>query len=337
MAFFDPRDKKVVFGTSDCNVIEPIKHQFAWDAFNTGLANFWLPTEVNMSADIQDWRGDKLTTEERTVVKRSMGFFSTAESLVVNNLCFAVYKHLTSPECRLFVLEQAHQEAVHTLSYQYIIESLNLDQVETYEMYMKVPAVRNKAEWAQKFSDTLCSDTFKVTRETLPEFIRCLSAFYLCFEGVFFAAGFAQLFAIGRRNLLSATCEQIQYINRDELTHYHFGVDLINCLREEQPTVFTPELEQDITSIVKDAVALEKAYCADTMPNGYLGMSLQDYQRYLEFIGNDRLAAVGLSPVYPTRSNPLPWMDELFSLRKDTNFFEKKVKEYSREGLTWDD
>lgn len=336
------QNKKIVLGDSDVMIIEPIQHKFAWDAFLKGNKNFWLPNEISMAADIALWKSNKLTDEERVVIKRSMGFFATADSIVVNNLVLAVYRHLTSPECRLFLLGQAYQEAIHTLSYQHIIESLNLDQQETYEMYKNVPAVAAKANYAEPFCNHLCNPNFHIQTITdVKEFLKDLVAFYLVFEGIFFYVGFAQIFALSRRNIMTNTAEQIQYIARDEITHYEFGIKLINEIIKENPKAWTADIQEECRGIVLEGAELESRYAYDTMPNGLLGVRASDYAEYIWYITHQRLRSIGLSGLEKSvkcdvTRNPFPWMDEQLNLGKEKNFFETRVTEYQAGGLRWD-
>ncbi|HAZ41356.1 MAG TPA: ribonucleotide-diphosphate reductase subunit beta, partial [Methylococcaceae bacterium] len=121
----------------------------------------WMPQEINMNADIALWKStDGLTEDERIIIKRNLGFFSTADSLVANNLVLAVYRHITNPECRQYLLRQAFEEALHTHAYQYVVESLGMDEGEVFNMYRELPAVSRKAEWALPFTQSLGDPTF---------------------------------------------------------------------------------------------------------------------------------------------------------------------------------
>ncbi len=194
-------DKRIINCRADLNQLVPFKYKWAWDKYLASCANHWMPNEINMSADIALWKDPNgLTTDERTIIKRSLGFFSTADSLVANNLVLAVYRHITNPECRQYLLRQAFEEAIHTHSYQHIIESLGLDEAEVFNMYREVPAVAKKAAWAIPFTRSLSDRKFSTgTPEKDQRLLRDLIAFYIVFEGIFFYVGFTQIFAMGRR------------------------------------------------------------------------------------------------------------------------------------------
>jgi ribonucleoside-diphosphate reductase beta chain len=318
----------------------PFKYNWAWDKYITGCANHWMPNEINMSADLALWNDPNgLTPEERLIIKRNLGFFSTADSLVANNLVLAVYRHITNPECRQYLLRQAFEEALHTHAYQYIIQSLGLDETEVFNMYREVPSVSTKACWALPFTQSLGDPNFHTgTPETDQRLLRDLIAFYVIFEGIFFYVGFTQILSMGRRNKMVGTAEQFQYILRDESMHMNFGIDVINQIKIENPHLWTESFQNEIIEMIKSGVELEYAYAKDTMPNGILGMNAELFQSYLQFIANRRFNQIGLPEQYPGAQNPFPWMSEMLDLKKEKNFFETRVIEYQAGGtLSWDD
>lgn len=332
-------DKKIINCRADVNQLVPFKYEWAWQKYLDGCANHWMPQEVNMTADIALWKDPQgLTDDERLVIKRNLGFFSTADSLVANNLVLAVYRHITNPECRQYLLRQAFEEALHTHAYQYVIQSLGLDEGEVFNMYREVPAVARKAEWALPFTQHLADPDFHTgTVENDQKLLRELVAFYVIFEGIFFYVGFVQILSMGRRNKMTGTAEQFQYILRDESMHMNFGMDVINQIKLENPDLWTPEFQADITGMIREAVELETAYAQDTMPRGVLGLNAGMFADYLRFIANRRCGQIGLSEQYPGASNPFPWMSEVLDLKKEKNFFETRVTEYQTGGaLNWE-
>ena len=331
-------DKKIINCRADLNQLVPFKYQWAWQKYLDACANHWMPQEVNMTADIALWKSaDGLTADERMIIKRNLGFFATADSLVANNLVLAVYRHITNPECRQYLLRQAFEEALHTHAYQYVIESLAMDEGEIFNMYREVPAVARKAEWALPFTQHLSDPHFSTgTPEADQALLRELIAFYVIFEGIFFYVGFAQILSMGRRNKMAGTAEQFQYILRDESMHMNFGIDVINQIKLENPHLWTNDFKGEITAMIRDAVKIESQYAFDTMPNGILGLNAPMFKEYLEFIANRRCAQIGLSEQYPGVSNPFPWMSEALDLKKEKNFFETRVTEYQTGGaLSW--
>ncbi|HLF66273.1 MAG TPA: ribonucleotide-diphosphate reductase subunit beta, partial [Gammaproteobacteria bacterium] len=251
-------EKRMINCRADVNQLEPIKYDWAWGKYNDGCANHWMPQEINMTADVILWKSNGLSDDERIIIERNLGFFSTADSLVANNLVLAVYRHITNPECRQYLLRQAFEEAVHTHAYQYVIESLGIDQARAFNMYHEVPSIAAKAAWAMPYTESLADPHFSTgTKENDQRLLRDLIAFYVVFEGIFFYVGFVQVLSMGRRNKMIGTSEQFQYILRDESMHLNFGIDVINQIKIENPHLWTPEFQREAIDIVKQGVELE--------------------------------------------------------------------------------
>ncbi|WP_416139478.1 ribonucleotide-diphosphate reductase subunit beta [Halomonas sp. HK25] len=332
-------DKQMINARADLNQLVPFKYEWAWQKYLDGSANHWMPQEVNMNADIALWKSqDGLTPDERRIVERSLGYFSTADSLVANNLVLALYRLITNPECRQYLLRQAFEEAIHTHAYQYCVESLSMDEGAVFNMYREVPSVAAKSAWSLKHTQSLARADFNTgTPETDQELLRNLVAFYCVTEGIFFYCGFSQILSMGRRNKMTGVAEQFQYILRDESMHLNFGVDMINQIKIENPHLWTPEFQDEVTQMILEGTELEIAYARDTMPRGVLGMNAAIMEEYLHFICNRRLAQIGLKEQFPGAKNPFPWMSEIIDLRKEKNFFETRVTEYQVGGaLSWD-
>lgn len=333
-------DKKIINCRADLNQLVPFKYKWAWQKYLSGCANQWMPNEINMTADIVLWKDPQgLAADERMIVKRSLGFFSTADSLVANNLVLAIYRHITNPECRQYLLRQAFEEALHTHAYQHIIESLGLDETEVFNMYRELPVVAKKAMWALSFTQSITDPTFKTgTIEDDQRLLRDLIAFYVVFEGLFFYVGFTQILAMGRRGKMTGTSEQFQYILRDESMHVNFGIDVINQIKIENPHLWTKNFQEEVIEMILDGVELEYQYAKDTMPRGILGLNAEMFKDYLQYIANRRFVQIGLFEQFPRTKNTFPWMSEMIDLRKEKNFFETRVIEYQAGGtLRWDE
>lgn len=331
--------KQMINCRADLNQLVPFKYEWAWQKYQDGCANHWMPQEVNMTADIALWKTPEgLTDDERRIVKRNLGFFSTADSLVANNLVLAVYRLITNPECRQYILRQAFEEAIHTHAYQYCIESLGMDEGEIFNMYHEIPSVAKKAAWGLKYTRSISDPTFNTgTVETDKELLRNLIAYYCVLEGIFFYCGFTQILSMGRRNKMTGVAEQFQYILRDESMHLNFGIDVINQIKIENPHLWDASMKDEATQMILQGTQLEIEYARDTMPRGVLGMNAAMMEDYLKFIANRRLTQIGLKEEYPGTVNPFPWMSEIMDLKKEKNFFETRVIEYQTGGaLSWD-
>ena len=332
-------DKRIINGRTDVNQLVPFKYKWAWNKYLAACANHWMPQEINMSRDIALWKDPAgLTEDERRVVKRNLGFFVTADSLAANNIVLGTYRHITAPECRQFLLRQAFEEAIHTHAYQYIVESLGLDEGEIFNAYHEIASIRAKDEFLIPFIDTLTDPNFTTgTLENDQKLLKSLIVFACLMEGLFFYVGFAQILALGRQNKMTGAAEQYQYILRDESMHCNFGIDLINTIKLENPHLWTPEFREEIRALFVKGVELEYRYAEDTMPRGVLGLNAAMFKEYLRYIANRRCQQIGLDQLFEGASNPFPWMAEMIDLKKEKNFFETRVTEYQTGGaLSWD-
>ena len=332
-------DKRIINGQTDVNQLVPFKYKWAWEKYLATCANHWMPQEVNMTRDIALWKDPNgLTEDERRIIKRNLGFFVTADSLAANNIVLGTYRQITAPECRQYLLRQAFEEAIHTHAYQYIVESLGLDQSEIFNAYHEVPSIRDKDEFLIPFIDVLTDPAFKTgTLENDQKLLRSLIVFACVMEGLFFYVGFTQILAMGRQNKMTGAAEQYQYILRDESLHCNFGIDLINQIKLENPQLWTPAFKEEIRTIFEKAVELEYRYAEDTMPRGVLGLNAPMFKGYLRYICNRRCMQIGLDTMFPNEENPFPWMSEMIDLKKERNFFETRVIEYQTGGaLNWE-
>ncbi len=337
-ARIDAREKRLInCHQVDVNQLMPLKYHWAWEHYVNACANHWMPTEVAMNKDIETWKSSKLTADERRVILRNLGFFATAESLVGNNLVLAIFRHVTNAECRQYLLRQAFEEAVHTHTFLYVVESLGLNEGEVFNMYHEVPAIAAKDDFEMELTTEILSENFTTdTFEGAQAFLKNLIGYYLIMEGIFFYTGFVMVLSFHRRNLMTGIGEQFQYILRDETIHLNFGVDLINGIRNENPQLWTAEFQQAMIARVRQAVELEIAYARDVLPRGILGLNADLFRDYVQFIADRRLERIGL-PVQYGSSNPFPWMSETIDLSKEKNFFETRVTEYqSASTLSWD-
>ena len=332
-------DKRIINGKTDVNQLVPFKYKWAWEKYLASCANHWMPQEVNMNRDIALWKDPNgLTEDERRIIMRNLGFFVTADSLAANNIVLGSYRHITAPECRQFLLRQAFEEAIHTHAYQYIVESLGLDEGEIFNAYNEIKSIRDKDQFLIPFINVLCDPTFKTgTLETDRQLLKSLIVFACLMEGLFFYVGFTQILSMGRQNKMTGAAEQYQYILRDESMHCNFGIDLINTIKLENPMLWTPEFRAEIKALFMEAVELEYRYAEDTMPRGVLGLNASMFKGYLRYIANRRATQIGLEALFPNEENPFPWMSEMIDLKKERNFFETRVIEYQSGGaLSWD-
>src|ERR1700733_859525 len=332
--------KKGILNNSavDPNKILPMTYLWARQHYKDGVANNWSPEEGSMQKDIEQWKSPTFLTEtERRMILYNLGFFSTAESLTANNLVLAVYKHVTNPECRQYLLRQAFEEAIHTDTFIYCCDSFGLDPNDIYNMYETIPSIKEKDDFVIKLTTSLFDPNFApIGTANIQQFLHDLIGYYVIMEGIFFYAGFAMMLALKRQDKMVGVGEQFEYIMRDESLHLAFGCDLINTIKAENPQVWTADFQQDLVELIKHAVTLEKRYAYDACPQGVLGINPDQFGEYVEYIADRRLERIDLPKVYGT-INPFPWMSQAVDLNKEKNFFESRVTEYqTAASLEWE-
>ncbi len=322
---------------TDPNKILPMKYLWARTYYKSGVANNWTPEEISMQRDVEQWKTPGVISDkERELVLLNLGFFSTAESLTANNIVLALYKHVTNPECRQYLLRQAFEEAIHTDTFIYCCDTLGLDPDYIYTMYQNVDIIKEKDDFVVNLTQSLMDKDFEIVDvKTMQMFVRDLIGFYVIMEGIFFYAGFAMMLSLKRHKKMIGIGEQFEYIMRDESLHLAFGCDLINTIIKENPDVWTQEFQLEVIDLIKKAVELEMTYAIKACPDGLLGITSKQFCDYVCYIADRRLLRLGLPKNYD-KENPFLWMSEATDLSKEKNFFETRVTEYQTGGsLEW--
>lgn len=324
--------------TASVNQILPFRQKWAWDMYEKAIKNNWIPTEVPMSKDIQNWKSNDenvLSEDERLVLKRCMGFFAGTESLVANNLVF-LSKWITDPCSRQYMSRQMYEECLHNHTVVYVCESLGLNQSELYEAYKNIPSIKAKDDFLMSITTDLSSSSFETdTVEGKRELLKSGFAYWVICEGIFFYSGFAMLLAMHEK--FPGIAEQIQYTLRDESLHIEFGANILNTIKDQYKEVWIKELEDELTELVKKAVELEIQYAEDVLPRGILGLNSSMFVKYMQFIANRRFEKMGMKFRYESNENPFPWMSEVIDTKKQKNFFETRVIDYQDDSALEDD
>ena len=322
---------------TDPNKMLPMHYLWARAHYKNGVANNWVPEEIPMQGDVEQWKSDTaLSAAERRLVKYNLGFFSTAESLTANNIVLAVYKHITNPECRQYLLRQAFEEAIHTDTFIYCCDSLGLDSDQIYNMYQSVPSIQDKDSFVINLTKSVFNPHFVIdSTKHIQDFVHDLVGFYVIMEGIFFYAGFAMMLAMKRKGKMIGIGEQFEFIMRDESVHLAFGCDLINNIKKEHPEIWTADFQSSLSVLIAKSVDYERIYARDACPDGIVGINAEQFVTYVEYIANRRLRRIGLPEQYGS-INPFPWMSQSTDLQKEKNFFETRVTEYQSGSLDWD-
>lgn len=315
-------------------------HPYLYKLWKDSLANHWSPFEINMAEDIKQWATPgALSDDEKLLIKRVLGFFSSGESLVANNIFLSEYKYLTDGAARQYLSIKAKEESVHNSTIEICCSSLNLSVEEVAKAYLNIKTIKSKDEFvANNTKDLVNNSSFDIkTVQGKQDFIKNLFVYYMVMEGVWFYPNFAMLLSLGRQNKMMGICDQIRYICHDESNHLKAGSYFINTIKSEYPEVWTPEFRTSLENTIKEAVELELDYAKETLPNGILGLNANMFVDYCKYIGNRRLESVGLDFRFDSDKNPFPWLGEQVDTQPMAAFFERKERAYQNASAIVDD
>lgn len=318
-------DKRVVNGLTDVNQLAPFKYPWAWEYFLNANKNHWTPLDVNMTQDVHDYH-HKLNDAERHVFENVLAYLTTSDILAMRNIGLAVMEKMTAPELQIYQARQVFEEAMHTWTYQHCIETIGLEQGEIYNRYRVVPQIHNKIKLANLRLEAALDPAIDLSqRDDLERFVMSYLFFAAIFEGCWFYNGFSPIFALQRRGLMKGTAEQFQYIMRDEIMHYGFGMKVVKQIIEEEGISLDPVAVADLWH---ECEAAEHSYARFLLPEPILGYNADDHIEQFRYLANRRAKQLKLTAPFPGANNALPWLNEQANLRKEKNFFETRVTEY---------
>ena len=325
--------KKVINGrkTMTFNLL-PLKYQWAYDLYRTMKANHWEPEDVPMGKDIEQWRDDKeLSDAERWIIRMGIGYFSAAEGIVGDNIQHVIRELVTAPELKLVLGRHAHEENIHADSLLYMISSLGINPHECEAMFEDVETIVRKNEFVSRISNGLRRDLDLTDIDNKKLFAKNMFVFGQCMEGTQFYGLFGMILSLYRQNKFPGIGQMFRYTLRDESNHIELLRNLFMDLVEENRDIWTPEFKEELRQTMAEAVALEKDFIRDCLPVNAVGLSLEDFLTYIDFIADRRLEGCGLEALSNgTVKNPLPWLAEMMDIKKEQNFFEGRVTEYQK-------
>jgi ribonucleoside-diphosphate reductase beta chain len=308
--------------------LRPMKYPVFLEMFKTAIRNTWTVEEVDFATDVTDLRS-RMKPAEQHLIKRLVAFFATGDSIVGNNLVLNLYKHVNSPEARMYLSRQLYEEALHVQFYLTLLDTYVTDPQERTEAFAAVeniPSIRKKAQFCFKWMDSVEELTELRTDEQMRAFLLNLVCFAACIEGLFFFAAFAYVYYLRSRGLLQGLATGTSWVFRDESAHIEFALEVIATARQERPELFDDRFGQRVTEMIREAVDCELTFAEDTLGMGVTGLSINSMREYLEYVADRRLMALQLPPVYGAR-NPFSFM-ELQDVQELTNFFERRVSAY---------
>ena len=314
--------------------LRPMRYPGFYDRYRDAIKNTWTVEEVDLHSDLKDLA--RLTPAERHLVGRLVAFFATGDTIVANNLVLNLYKHVNSPEGRLYLSRQLFEEAVHVQFYLTLLDTYLPDEEERFAAFAAVeniPSIRRKAEFCFRWISSIGELDELRTVEDRRRFLLNLVCFAACIEGLFFYGAFAYVYFLRSRGLLNGLASGTNWVFRDESMHMAFAFDVIEVARAQEPGLFDAQMEIDVRAMLAEAVDCEVAFAEDLLGGGVAGMSIADMRAYLEHVADRRLALLGIEPMYGT-ANPFAFM-ELQDVQELSNFFERRVSAY-QVGVTGD-
>jgi ribonucleoside-diphosphate reductase beta chain len=325
--------KRVINGyrSAELNIL-PLKYHEAYRIYKQMKANHWEPDVIDMTRDAQQWNSQVLTPKERWIIEMGVGYFSAAEGIVGDSVLHVIEDNLTAAELKHAVLRQIAEESVHMDSLLHIISSLNIDLETVTAKFTDIASVRKKNAFIARHVPELKIGVDLTQTENKQKFAKAIFGITQVMEGTQFYALFAMILSLHRQNKMTGIGQMFQYTLRDESNHIALGRYLLTQLIHENPDLWTPGFRTDLVEFMGEAVALEKEFVRDCLPEDGVGMTQTDFLNYVDFNADRRLASLGLPKLSETATNPFPWLDEVIFLRKEKNFFETRVTEYQTGG-----
>ena len=311
-----------------CLTLRPMRYPVFYDMFRDGIKNTWTVEEVDFQTDLVDLK-QRLSPAEVHLIQRLVAFFATGDSIVSNNLVLNLYKHINSPEARLYLSRQLYEEAVHVQFYLTLLDNYvpdPEDRAAAFSAVENIPSIAKKAGFCMKWMDSIQKLDQLETREHRRQFLLNLICFAACIEGLFFFAAFAYVYFLRSKGLLHGLAAGTNWVFRDESCHLEFAFEVVNVVRSQEPELWDAELERDVVQMLREAVDAEAQFAEDLLSGGVAGLSVRDMRQYLGFVADARLQRLGISPAFHTK-NPFSFMD-LQDVQELTNFFERRVSAY---------
>ena len=323
--------KKVINGkdTMFFNIL-PLKYQWAYDLYKTMKNNHWEPEDIPMQKDVEQWRGTEITDVERWIIKMGVGYFSAAEGIVGDNILHVVREVVTAPELKLVLGRHAHEENIHADSLVYMISSLGLNPHECEAMFEDVPTITAKNNFLVSNSRALRRDVDLTVTENKQALAKNMFMFGQVMEGTQFYGLFGMILSLYRQNKFPGIGQMFRYTLRDESNHIELLRSLLNELVKENPDIWTEEFKEDLRNTMREGIRLEKEFIRDCLPVSAVGLSAEEFEQYIDYIGDRRLVNCRLEPLHESTTNPFPWLAEMMDIKKEQNFFEGRVTEYQK-------
>ena len=310
--------------------LAPLKYEWAYEIYSNMRANHWEPEDIPMQKDVEQWRSDEISDVERWIIKMGIGYFSAAEGIVGDNMIHVICELVSAPELELVFRRHAHEENIHADSLVYMVSSLGLNPHECEAIFEGVRTVQEKTDFVVTNSRSLRRDMDMSLIENKQALARNIFIFGQCMEGTQFYGLFGMILSLYRQNKFPGIGQMFRYTLRDESNHIELLRNLLNEIRNENPEIWTDEFKEDLRNTMGEAIKLEKNFIRDCLPVSAVGLNIEDFHQYIDFIADRRLTTCGLDPLVGDVKNPFPWLAEMIDIKKEQNFFEGRVTEYQK-------
>jgi ribonucleoside-diphosphate reductase beta chain len=308
--------------------LRPMRYPRFYDMYRAAIKNTWTVEEIDFQIDLGHLRS-RLTGAERHLIERLVAFFATGDSIVSNNLVISLYRHINAPEARMYLSRQLYEEALHIQFYLTLLDNYVPDparRAQAFAAIDNIDSIRRKAQFCQRWIDSVSSLERIGSQADRRRFLLNLCCFACCIEGLFFFGAFAYVYFLRSRGLLPGLAAGTSWVFRDESAHMAFAFGVIDTVRQEEPQLFDAQWAADVRAMIGEAVECEAQFAEDVLSGGVVGMTRAQMRSYLEYVADQRLTQLGLSPAYHA-ANPFPFM-ALQDVQELTNFFERRVSAY---------
>lgn len=308
--------------------LRPMKYPVFFEMYKDAIKNTWTVDEVDFSSDVVDLKS-KLSKSENFLVKRLVAFFATGDTIVGNNLVLNLYKHINSPEARMYLGRQLYEEMLHVQFYLTLLDTYIPDHSERHAAFTaieSIPSIKKKGDFSFKWMGFVENLERIETQEDRRKFLMNLVCFAGAIEGLFFFAAFAYVYFLRSKGLLNGLATGTNWVFRDESCHIDFAFQAMEIAMKEEPSLMQPGMKKMIIEMFNEAIACELDFAEEILSHGVAGLSLKDMRTYLQYVTDLRLNRVGIASQFKVK-NPFHFMD-LQDTQELTNFFERRVASY---------
>ncbi len=308
--------------------LRPMRYPKFYEMYRAAIKNTWSVEEIDFQIDLSHIQR-RMSPADRHLIERLVAFFATGDSIVSNNLVLSLYKHINSPEARMYLSRQLYEEALHVQFYLTLLDNYMPDQdarALAFAAIDNIPSIQRKAEFCRRWTDSVADLQRIATADDRRRFLLNLTCFASCIEGLFFFGAFAYVYFLRSRGLLPGLAAGTNWVFRDESAHMSFAYEVLRTVREEEPALFDAEWAAQVLEMIEEAVECEVAFADDVLSGGVVGLTRREMREYLQYVADQRLTMLGLPIRYGSR-NPFAFM-ELQDVQELTNFFERRVSSY---------